>query len=228
MSFHFPRSDLAKAIADQLSPDPLFGATAGLFLAAPRRTGKSSFLRLDLQPELEARGRFVIYVDLWADRARDPGELIAEALADAIERLATRVERLWSRIPFSRISVGGIMAELPKASAGGSATLAEALADIGSRAKSDVVVIVDEAQQALSSKAGLDAMFALKAARDAMNQRKDAPHLFLLFTGSHRDKLAGLVLTHKQPFYGLSQTRPQLCRGTGRADEPPPCARQPA
>lgn len=214
MAFHFARHDLAKAIADQLSPDPLFGASAGLFLAAPRRTGKSSFLRLDLVPELEARGRLAIYVDLWTDKARDPGELIAEALAQTIDRLATRSERLWRSLPFSRITVGGIAADLPKAAPRGTATLAQALVEIGHRAQTDVVFIIDEAQQALSSKAGVDAMFALKAARDQMNQRQGAPHLFLLFTGSHRDKLAALVLTHKQPFYGARvQDFPRLGRG---------------
>jgi hypothetical protein len=35
------------------------------------------------------RGQFPICVDLWEDRARDPGALIAAALAQAIESLAT-------------------------------------------------------------------------------------------------------------------------------------------
>jgi hypothetical protein len=214
MDFYAPRTDLAERIADQLSPDPLFGAAAGLFLAAPRRTGKSTFLRLDLMPVLRDRGRFPIYVDLWADRARDPGALIADALAQAIGSLATRVERFWDRLPFSRISVGGLTADLPKARSTRSATLTEALAELGDRAGCDVVFIIDEAQHALESEAGLDAMFALKAARDAMNQRREGARLFLLFTGSHRDKLAALVLTHKQPFYGARvQDFPKLGRG---------------
>jgi hypothetical protein len=214
MDDHFPRADLARQIADQLSPDPLFGASSGLFLAAPRRTGKSSFLRLDLIPELTARGRLPIYVDLWSDRARDPGALIAEAVARAYDGLASRIETLWRSLPFSRISVGGVSADLPKAASRSEATLAQALVDLGDRAGADIVFIIDEAQHALSSPAGMDAMFALKAARDAMNQRRGKPHLFLLFTGSHRDKLAGLVLTHRQPFFGAAvRDFPKLGRG---------------
>jgi hypothetical protein len=76
-----------------------------------------------------------------------------------------------------------------------------------------VVFIIDEAQQALTSSAGRDAMFALKAARDAMNQRREGARLYLLFTGSHRDKLAALVLTTRQPFYGARvQDFPKLGR----------------
>jgi hypothetical protein len=213
MDLHVPRADLAESIARQLSPDPLLGTSAGLFLASPRRTGKSTFLRLDLVPLLKDRGQFPIYVDLWEDRARDPGALIAEALAKAVEELSTRVERFWRLLPFSRISVGGVTADLPKAEGSRSATLTEALVEIGARAGRDVVFIIDEAQQALTSAAGKDAMFALKAARDAMNQRREGARLYLLFTGSHRDKLAALVLTHKQPFYGARvQDFPRLGR----------------
>jgi hypothetical protein len=213
MDFYAPRTDLAESIARQLSPDPLLGSTAGLFLASPRRTGKSTFLRLDLVPLLKDRGQFPIYVDLWEDRARDPGALIAEALAKAIEDLSTRVERFWKLLPYSRISVGGVTADLPKAEGTRSATLTEALVEIGARAGRDVVFIIDEAQQALTSDAGKDAMFALKAARDAMNQRREGARLYLLFTGSHRDKLAALVLTTRQPFYGARvQDFPKLGR----------------
>jgi hypothetical protein len=83
-------------------------------------------------------------------------------------------------------------------------TLTDALVEIGRRSGRDVAFIVDEAQHALASQAGLDAMFALKAARDAMNQAPEGPRLYLVFTGSHRDKLAALVLDHKAPFYGAT------------------------
>jgi hypothetical protein len=95
-----------------------------------------------------------------------------------------------------------VIADLPRAAGRRNATLTYALVEIGIRAGRDVVFIIDAAQQALMTEAGKDAMFALKAARDAMNQRREGARLYLLFAGSHRDKLAALVLTHKQPFYG--------------------------
>ncbi|WP_416139832.1 hypothetical protein ACM26W_05460 [Halomonas sp. HK25] len=49
-------------------------------------------------------------------------------------------------------------------------------------------------------------MFALKAARDALNLGGDSPGLRLILTGSSRDKLAMLVLSRDQPFFGSSVT----------------------
>jgi len=69
-----------------------------------------------------------------------------------------------------------------------------------------VVLIVDEAQHALNSENGVNAMFALKAARDHLNAGPGPDGLRLVFTGSSRDKLANLVLKSRQPFYGASIT----------------------
>ena len=77
----FPRAALAQELVAALQGKALLGdAHNGLFLAAPRRTGKSTFLQGDLRPALEAADVVVVYVDLWADTRRDPGGLIAEAI----------------------------------------------------------------------------------------------------------------------------------------------------
>ncbi|ANT61744.1 hypothetical protein AYJ57_14765 [Salipiger sp. CCB-MM3] len=200
--FYVGRKELAEAIAGRLSLDPLMGSPSGLLLAAPRRTGKSTFLRRDLLPVLEARGDHPVLVDLWADRKADPGQLIADALAAEITALPTPTEKALRALPVKAISIGGLRAEIGGVAEGRNLTLTEALIEIGARAKSDVVFIIDEAQQAVTSEAGLDAMFALKAARDAMNQRPEGARLFVLCTGSNRDGLAGLVSTNQQPFFG--------------------------
>jgi len=69
-----------------------------------------------------------------------------------------------------------------------------------------IVLIVDEAQHALNSESGLNAMYALKAARDQLNGGFEDDGLRLVFTGSSRDKLSNLVLKSKQPFYGAHIT----------------------
>ena len=69
----FHRVALADDLAARLLAAPSTSASgSGLFLAAPRRTGKSTFLREDLRPALERRGATVIYADLWADRVVPP------------------------------------------------------------------------------------------------------------------------------------------------------------
>lgn len=71
-----------------------------------------------------------------------------------------------------------------------------------------MVLVIDEAQHALTTEAGINAMFALKAARDQLNQGREGEGsgLHLVFTGSNRDKLAHLVLGKSQPFFGSSIT----------------------
>jgi hypothetical protein len=70
--FVFRRPALASSIADGLVGAGLQDFTSGLFLAAPRRTGKSTFLREDLIPHCQARGWLTVYVDLWADKEKIP------------------------------------------------------------------------------------------------------------------------------------------------------------
>lgn len=202
------RSDLARHFADALLGRSPFTHAAGLFLAGPRRTGKSTFLREDLVPMLEAEGVACIYVDLWADRAADPARLIADALARALRDHAGPARRLADRVGLTRLRLHGVEIDLDRIGAPDGVTLGDALAHLHRLTGGPVALIVDEAQHALSSPAGIDAMFALKAARDALNQGRsgDAPALILIFTGSHRDKLVGLLANGRQPFYGASVT----------------------
>lgn len=90
----FHRAVLAQELVTALQGAALLGdAHNGLFLAAPRRTGKSTFLQGDLRPALQAAGVVVVYVDLWADSRRDPGVLIAEAIARALVTPTNKVRR---------------------------------------------------------------------------------------------------------------------------------------
>jgi hypothetical protein len=78
--------DRGKPTCRPAETDPAIDTHAhnGLFPAAPRRTGKPTFLQADLKPALEAAGAVVAYVDLWVDPRRDPGSLIADAIARAL------------------------------------------------------------------------------------------------------------------------------------------------
>jgi len=119
------------------------GLRSGLFLAGMRRTGKTTFLRTDLVPELEAQGAVVIYVDLWSDTRASPAALVQAAVRQSLEQLG----------------------------ASGGATLAEAFRQVVDQTRGDVVLIVDEVQQAITSEEGHQMLLALKAARDATNPR---------------------------------------------------------
>ncbi|SNT26271.1 hypothetical protein [Tropicimonas sediminicola] len=202
-SLFVPRPEEAARIADLLTPDPLFGEIAGLFLAAPRRTGKSTFLRRDLMPLLQEQGRIVLYVDLWADREVDPGKLIVTCIARALEESDGPIAKLRRNVPFSGVGALGFRVEL-KSAGTWEGTIPDALLLLVKATGKDVVMIVDEAQHSLISETGKNAMFALKAARDAVNQSDLEGKLYLVMTGSHRDKLAALVHDHQAPFFGAS------------------------
>lgn len=198
--FTFHRRKLARDYVDGLLGVSAFDFGSGLFLTAPRRTGKTTFLREDLIPEIEGREVLSVYVDLWSDRPRDPAELIAEAVKQALRRLegAASILRGVKKIGLP----GGFAIDIDAIGKPSGVTLASALEALSNKAGKPVSLIVDEAQHSLSSQAGVDAMFALKAARDALNIGGTGRRLLLVFTGSHRDKLGTLVANRRQPFYG--------------------------
>ncbi len=203
----FPRTALAQELVAALQGKAVLGdAHNGLFLAAPRRTGKSTFLQGDLRPALQAAGVVVVYVDLWADARRDPGGLIAEAIARALEPQLGLVARTAKKAGVDKVKVGGLEVDTRKIGTVDGLTLTDALRLLHERAGKPVALIIDEAQHALTSEAGEAAMTALKSARDQLNQ-PGVVNLMLVMSGSDRDKLLRLVNTAGAPFYGSQVQR---------------------
>lgn len=205
---HFSRKGLARELVAALRGETVFGdAHNGLFLAAPRRTGKSTFLQADLRPALEAVGVVVIYVDLWADQRRDPGALIADAIARALTPRLGTVSRAVKAAGLDSVTIAGALKiDVGKIGSIDGVTLPDALRALHETAKAPVALIVDEAQHALTSEAGEATMSALKSARDQLNRPGDV-NLMLVMSGSDRDKLLRLVNTNGAPFYGSQISR---------------------
>lgn len=198
----FQRTVLAQGLVSALQGKALLGdAHNGLFLAAPRRTGKSTFLQGDLRPALQAARVVVVYVDLWADARRDPGQLIAEAIARALEPQLGLVARSAKKAGLEKVKVGGLEVDTSRIGKVDGLTLTEALRLLHQTSGQPVALIIDEAQHALTSEAGEAAMSALKSARDQLNQ-PGSVNLMLVMSGSDRDKLMRLVHTVAAPFYG--------------------------
>ncbi len=202
---YFPRFQLAEELSDALQGSKLFDdAPNGLFLAAPRRTGKSTFLQVDLQPALEKRGVVVVYVDLWVAPSRDPGELIAEAIGRALRAHLGPVAKAAKASGLESASLfGALKIDTSKIGRPDGSTLTDALRTLHELARSPVALIVDEAQHSLTSEAGENTMTALKSARDQLNSPGQV-NLMLIMSGSDRDKLMRLVNSNAAPFYGSS------------------------
>lgn len=200
---HYPRPELAKRLAQAMRGQDVFGdAHNGLFLAAPRRTGKSTFLQSDLKPELERQGMVVVYVDLWSDQRRDPGQLVAEAIGRALDAQRGPVARAAKASGLENVTIAGVLKiDTSKIGQLDGSTLPDALRALHEVAKAPVVLIIDEAQHALTSEAGEATMAALKSARDQLNAPGKV-NLMLVMSGSDRDKLLRLVNTNGAAFFG--------------------------
>jgi hypothetical protein len=201
----FHRTELAQRYAEE-ALDTSLGRSGGLFLAAPRRTGKSTFVRQDLVPALMAMGAEVIYVDLWADKTKDPALLMANAIRAELKKEDGAITKLARRAGLSKFSVGalgnGLNFDLSQVGLSADATLADALMALSDANGQMIVFVIDEAQHALTTSLGINALFALKAARDALNLAGRG--LQVIATGSNRNKLAMLVSGREQPFFGAT------------------------
>jgi len=211
-TFYFARPKLVEQMVTALSGENLFSdASNGLFLAAPRRTGKSTFLQNELQPALVVAGKVVVYVDLWADKTRDPGALIAAAIGQELGHHLGLVARTARAAGVDQVNVAGALRiDTSKIGKVDGLTLTEALRELVARSGKPVALMIDEAQHALTSEAGENAMTALKSARDQLN-RPGKAQLLLIMSGSDRDKLLRLVNSNAAPFFGSTISRlPEL------------------
>lgn len=198
----FHRDRLAADMAGKvLFVSPTSASSSGLFLAAPRRTGKSTFLREDLRPQLEERGALVLYADLWEDRKADPGDVIVQAVRTELAKHDGVVQRLAKAAGMEKVAVGGLTFSLDRVGLGDGVSLSAALAALSDECKRPIVLVIDEAQHAITSDKGNDALFALKAARDELNSSRHHG-LRVVATGSNRDKLAMLRNSRDQAFFG--------------------------
>jgi hypothetical protein len=208
----FSRRALAEQMVSRiLSPGVLDeGLRSGLFLSGMRRIGKTTFLLNDLIPVLEERGALVIYVDLWSDLSASPASLVHAVIRNTLSDLASPASALLKRIRNLRSADLGVAGfkfgfKLDLVGEQGGPPLAEVLTEVVRQAKTDVVLIVDEVQQAMSTDEGQSLLLALKAARDAINARPDTPgHFIFIGTGSHRALVQELTSRRTQAFAGAT------------------------
>lgn len=207
---YFDRPALAEAMAEDLLRPALYGAISpGLFLSAPRRTGKSTFLRRDLSPALARRGVHVLYVDLWANAEVSPSSLISSAIGQALVKAQGALTKAAKAVGITKVQIRGVEFDLDKVGQVAGATITDALSELYHATGKRLVFIIDEAQHVVRQDSSMSVMRALKAARDALNSQEDI--LFLVMSGSDRDKLLRLVHGNNAPFMGAKiQSLPSL------------------
>ena len=198
----FHRPDIARRLAQQILVVRAGSAAAsGIFLAAPRRTGKSTFLREDLRPALDNLDAMVVYADLWANPTADPGTVIVGAIRSELTRNNGVLLRLAKAAGVDTLKLGAFSFDIDRVGLGKEVSLTDALVALSDETRRLIVLVIDEAQHALTSEAGIAALFALKAARDELNSSQHHG-LRVVCTGSNRDKLAMLRNSKDQAFFG--------------------------
>ena len=212
MSSIYRRPALASQMAKQLlNPGVLDeGLRSGLFLSGLRRTGKTTFLLNDLIPAFEEAGALVIYVDLWSDTQTSAAVLVLAAVRKTLAELQTPASNILQKL--RRVGGADVGAfgfkfgfKLDSVGTEGGPTLAQALTEVVDQAKTNVVLIVDEVQHAISSDDGNQMLRALKSARDAINPRPRTPgHFIFVGTGSHRALVSELTARKNQAFAGAT------------------------
>ncbi len=200
---HFPRPALAAEFANEmLGRVPLSDAPNGLFISGPRRTGKTAFLRFDLKPELEKCGVLVIYADLWADEPKTLLDRLIHPIRDAVQANLGAISKMVKSAGLDKLSIPGVaQIDLSKIGKTDGLSLYATLKMLHDATAKPIALIVDEAQEGLTSEEGQSAMRALKSARDQMKTPQGSS-LMLVMAGSHRDKLMRLLNTSAAPFWG--------------------------
>lgn len=193
----FHRTELAHYLADYIKSTD---AASGLFLAAPRRTGKTTFIKEDLIPLLCDQGATVIYADLWEDKAINPSLVITHAIRAALLASDGLITRAAKAAGVTKFKVAGFEIDLATIGTQNGISIARALENFAVATQKAIVMVIDEAQHAQSSEEGRQTLFALKAARDAM-KGAGRPGFRLVATGSNSSKLANLVNAKDQAFY---------------------------
>ncbi len=205
--WHYSRAALAAQIIAMFES----GLSSSFIFFAPRRMGKTEFLRKDIQPIAEANGWNVFYFS-FLDAADNPTVKFRRALEQYLNS-----HGLMKKIKSAVKKIAKVSAGVSKISAGVEFNKSESidLVDIkelfGALAKSEkTLLLMDEVQVlALSSKNDI----FVASFRTALDMYKD--NLKVIFTGSSQAGLRKMFSQAKAPFFHFGQnlTFPELDRG---------------
>lgn len=201
--WHCPRSELAGSHLALLSAGPVVSTT----IFAPRRTGKTVFLRQDLTPAAKEAGYTVAYADLWQTRL-SPGVALVRGLEQALEP-KTLTQKALNRLqqPIKKMKAGGAVGDFkgefevelndPKKEA---TDLALRIDDLMAQlcAKNPLLLLIDEAQELARTK---ENELVATALRTAITKHRDKVRV--VFTGSSRTRLAHVFSNTDAPLYSV-------------------------
>jgi hypothetical protein len=186
------------------------GPVVSTTIFAPRRTGKTVFLRKDLTPAAEAAGFTVAYVDLWQTRL-NPGIAIVRGLEEALipKTLAQKALHKLQE-PVKKVKASGSAGELKGAIEVEMGDAKKEVTELALRieelvvklvSKKRLLLLVDEAQELARNKENELMAMALRTAIT-----KNSDKLRVVFTGSSRTQLAHVFSNSNAPLFSVGAT----------------------
>lgn len=201
--WHCPRPELAQSYLALLTAGPVVSTT----IFAPRRTGKTVFLRQDLTPAAQTAGYTVAYADLWQTRL-SPGVALVRGLEEALEPKTLTQKALHKlQQPIKKVKAGAALGdfkgelEVELNDARKVATeLALRVDDLVAQlcARNPLLLLVDEAQELARTK---ENELVATALRTAITKHRD--RVRVVFTGSSRTRLAHVFSNTDAPLYSV-------------------------
>lgn len=211
---YFPRTGLLEDVAKVYAS----GLKQGVTLFAPRRHGKTSFVKNELLPfARETLGWQTIYIDLWARR-----DVPDAALVEALEAELEARHSGWRR----KLKLSKVKARAKTPAADVEATMVpvafeaeDALENRLARALAAVVgdkptlLVLDEVQ----ALAGVKRENFVAAFRTAL--QKLTGKLFVFYTGSSRDGLNQMFRVQRAPLFESAMSLPLPALGNDFVDD---------
>ena len=201
--WHCARPKLAQSYLALLDAGPVVSTS----IFAPRRTGKTVFLRQDLTPAAQKAGYCVAYADLWQTRL-SPGASLVRGLEEALEPKTFGQKAIHTLTrPVKKLKAkGGIgefqgelevdLSDEKKESTELALRIDNLIAKLCAR--SPLLLLVDEAQELAKTK---DNELVATALRTAITKHRD--HIRVVFTGSSRTQLAHVFSNTDSPLYSV-------------------------
>lgn len=198
--WHYSRTDLSDQSVKTLD----IGLIKSVALFAPRRMGKTEFLRKDLMPAAERAGYTTMYVSLWESR-EDPATVLLDALQQAAEGegVPPKFRRRFGR-PGTKIGVGA-QASWEQ----GTAEVSNRMRDLRqwmdalAQKKNPTLLLIDEIQVLADEKRHGALVAVLRSALD-----KHGDQIKAVFTGSSSAGLQRLFQKERAPLFPFSYPIP--------------------
>jgi hypothetical protein len=205
---YFPRPDLLEATLKIF----LTGLKQGVTLFAPRRQGKTQFVKRELVVAAAESGWQVVYLDLWVRRSH-PDVGLVEGLEQAVQRArGTRfaVTKVTAKAKTPAVDIGGEAERVAPTEPEGviENRLAAALDALMALTDQITLLVLDEFQ-ALASAQSTDFVAAFRTAL-----QKHQGRLMVFYTGSSREALNQMFRRQRAPLFESAHplTLPDLGR----------------